>query len=79
TIEDSDLVNLIQQIREKSLIMGQDVGVISYNETPLKALLGITVVSTDFKKMGEAAAELVLNGRKEVFKNPFQYIERNSL
>lgn len=78
-IEDSDLVNLIQQIREKNMVMGKDVGLISYNETPLKALLGITVVSTDFKKMGEVAAELVLSNKKEFIINPFRYIERNSL
>jgi DNA-binding transcriptional regulator YhcF (GntR family) len=79
TIEDEDLVQLIQQIRDKDLIMGQDIGVISYNETPLKALLGITVISTDFKGMGRTTAELVLNNKKEIFKNPFYYIERFSL
>lgn len=79
TLEDSDLVNLIQEIRAKNLTMGVDVGVISYNETPLKALLGITVISTDFKVMGEQAAKLLLSGKKEIFKNPFHYIERNSL
>ncbi|TDD94290.1 GntR family transcriptional regulator [Flavobacterium cellulosilyticum] len=79
TVEDGELVYLIQQIREKNLVMGKDVGLISYNETPLKALLGITVISTDFKKMGEDAAELILNNKKEIFKNPFNYIERNSI
>ncbi len=79
TIEEEDLVHLVQQIREKNLVMGKDVGVISYNETPLKALLGITVISTDFKGMGEAAAKLVLSNKKEISKNPFNYIERNSL
>ncbi len=79
TIEEEDLVHLVQQIREKNWIMGKDIGVISYNETPLKALLGITVISTDFRGMGEAAAKLVLNNKKEISKNPFNYIERNSL
>jgi DNA-binding transcriptional regulator YhcF (GntR family) len=79
TIEEGDLVHLVQQIREKKLVMGKDIGVISYNETPLKALLGITVISTDFKGMGEAAAKLVLNNKKEISKNPFHYIERHSL
>lgn len=79
TIEEEDLVHLVQQIREKNLVMGKDIGVISYNETPLKALLGITVISTDFKGMGVAAAKLVLNNKKEISKNPFNYIERNSL
>lgn len=79
TVEDGDLVHLIQQIREKNLLMGKDIGVISYNETPLKALLGITVFSTDFTAMGESAAQLAVTGNKEIFKNPFKYIERNSL
>lgn len=79
TIEDGDLVDLIQQIRKKNLVIGKDVGLISYNETPLKALLGISVLSTDFKKMGTVAAELILNNKKEIFKNPFHYIERNSI
>lgn len=48
TIQKSHLVELIQQIRDKKLTMGKDIGVISYNETPLKALLGITIISTDF-------------------------------
>lgn len=79
TIEEEDLVLLVQKIRDKNLIIGKDIGVISYNETPLKALLGITVISTDFNGMGEAAANLVLNNKIEVSKNPFNYIERNSL
>lgn len=79
TIEEEDLVHLVQQIREKNLVMGKDIGVISYNETSLKALLGITVISTDFKGMGVAAAKLVLSNKKEISKNPFHYIERNSL
>lgn len=79
TIEDEDLVCLVQQIRDRNLVIGKDVGVISYNETSLKALLGITVISTDFKGMGEAAAKLVLSNKKEISKNPFHYIERYSL
>ncbi|AWK06334.1 transcriptional regulator [Flavobacterium crocinum] len=79
TIEDHDLVNLIQQIKEKKLKIGKDVGVISYNETPLKALLDITVMSTDFKAMGRKAGDLILSKKQEISKNPFRYIERSSL
>lgn len=46
----------------------KDIGVISYNETPLKALLGITVISTDFEGMGKAAAKLVLSNKKRNLK-----------
>jgi len=79
TIEEMDLVNLVRQIRAKKLKIGKDVGLISYNDTPLKELLGITVISTDFKAMGETAAYMVLKNKKEKVKNVFRYIERNSV
>lgn len=79
TIQERDLVNLVRQIRNKNLKLGEDIGIISYNDTPLKDLLGITVISTDFKVMGESAAYMVLKNKKEKVKNVFKYIERNSL
>lgn len=78
-IEESDLVNLVRQVRKKNLTLGNDIGIISYNETPLKELLGITVISTDFNAMGETAAYMVLKNKKEKVKNVFRYIERNSV
>ncbi|WMI66282.1 GntR family transcriptional regulator [Aestuariibaculum sp. YM273] len=78
-IEEHDLVNLVRQVRAKNLTLGEDIGIISYNDTPLKDLLGINVVSTHFKAMGETAAYLVLNNKKEKVKNVFDYIERNSV
>ncbi|MBD0832594.1 GntR family transcriptional regulator [Aestuariibaculum sp. TT11] len=78
-IEENDLVNLVRQIRAKNLTLGKDIGIISYNDTPLKDLLGINVISTHFKAMGETAAYLVLNNKKEKVKNVFEYIERNSV
>ncbi|PQJ76559.1 GntR family transcriptional regulator [Polaribacter glomeratus] len=79
TIEESDLVNLVKQIREDEFILGKEIGIISYNETPLKSLLGITVMSTDFKIMGETAAKMILNKQKGKVKVPFNFIERESL
>ncbi|MGB5820307.1 MAG: GntR family transcriptional regulator [Saonia sp.] len=79
TIEESDLVNLVNQIRDKEFILGTDIGVISYNDTPLKELLGITVISTDFKVMGETAANMILNKEKGKIKNPFNFIDRSSI
>lgn len=79
TIEEADLVNLVKQIREDEYKLGSDIGIISYNDTPLKELLGITVISTDFKIMGETAAEIILNNKKCKLKVPFNLIERDSL
>ncbi|WP_159951650.1 GntR family transcriptional regulator [Polaribacter septentrionalilitoris] len=79
TIEESDLVNLVKQVREEEFELGKDIGIISYNDTPLKELLGITVMSTDFKSMGETAAEMILNKTKGKVKVPFNFIVRDSL
>ncbi|RAJ15951.1 GntR family transcriptional regulator [Arenibacter echinorum] len=79
TIEETDLVNLVNQIRDKEFILGVEIGVISYNDTPLKDLLGITVISTDFKAMGETASRMILNKENGKIKNPFNFIDRNSI
>jgi DNA-binding transcriptional regulator YhcF (GntR family) len=80
-IEETDLVNLIKNCRSSKLKVGKDVGIISYNDTPLKEILldGISVISTDHTKMGETAARLILENRKEKIKNPFTLIQRKSL
>jgi len=79
TIEEMDLVNLVKQIREKEMDLGKEIGIISYNDTPLKELLGITVISTDFKVMGRTTAEMILKNVKEKRKNIFKFIDRNSI
>jgi DNA-binding transcriptional regulator YhcF (GntR family) len=79
TIEENDLVNLVKQMRDKNLVPGQDIGIISYNDTPLKELLGITVMSTDFNVMGETAAYMIKKKKKEQVKNAFRFINRNSV
>ena len=80
-IEETDLVNLIKKCMSGNLKIGKDIGIISYNETPLKEILldGITVISTDHAKMGETAARLILENSKQKIKNPFSLIQRKSL
>jgi DNA-binding LacI/PurR family transcriptional regulator len=70
---------LIKQIREYEFQLGKEIGVISYNDTPLKELLGITVISTDLKMMGETAAKMILNKQIGKVKNPFNFIDRDSI
>ncbi|WP_149242277.1 GntR family transcriptional regulator [Dyadobacter sp. 32] len=80
-IEENDLVNLIKKCREQQLTIGKDIGIISYNETPLKEILldGITTISTDHEQMGKTAAQLINENRKAIIKNPFTLIRRKSL
>jgi DNA-binding transcriptional regulator YhcF (GntR family) len=79
TIEESDLVSLVKQIRDSKFTLGENIGIISYNDTPLKELLGITVISTDFKIMGESASQMIMNNEKGTVKVPFNFIDRNSI
>lgn len=78
-IEEADLVSLVKQTRDKQFVLGKDIGVVSYNDTPLKDLLGITVISTDFKVMGETAAYIVEKKKREQVKNIFSFVNRNSI
>lgn len=80
-IEETDLVNLINSSKLYNYTIGKDIGIISFNDTPIKAVLenGITVISTDHSKMGETAARLILENRREKIKNPFRLILRKSL
>lgn len=78
---EDDLVLLIKKIISSQLQVGKDVGVISYNETPVKEIIlnGITTISTDFKMMGEKTAQLILEQSCEQIEVPFSLTLRASL
>jgi DNA-binding transcriptional regulator YhcF (GntR family) len=80
-IRDSDLVSIIKTCRTKQLELGEDVGIISYNDTPMKQIVGggITVISINFELMGELAAEFVKNKQKIAKVLPTSLILRDSL
>lgn len=78
---DQDLVRLIKIAENKSLILGAQLGIISYDETPLKQVIagGITVISTDFVQMGQTAANLIRTNDKVKIANPSRLIRRKTL
>jgi DNA-binding LacI/PurR family transcriptional regulator len=78
---DQDLVTLIERTISTSLKVGEDIGVISYNESPMKRIIlnGITTISTDFHMMGEKTAQLILDNSREHVEIPFQLTLRPSL
>jgi DNA-binding transcriptional regulator YhcF (GntR family) len=81
-VRESDLVSLMDKINDQRWVVGQDVGIISYNETPLKKHLlhgGLTTISTDFKMMGEAAANMILNDEHKEVPIPFYLTLRDSI
>jgi DNA-binding LacI/PurR family transcriptional regulator len=79
-VDDHDLDYLVRYSIEKQMILGADMGIISYNETPLKGIIasGITTISTDFALMGKSIAEMILSGIWIKKVNPFIMYERKS-
>ena len=78
---DRDLISLIKMAGSQNLKLGHDIGIISYDDTPLKEVLkgGITVISTDFYQMGAKAAEILKGNKRVKVANRFSLIIRNSL
>lgn len=78
---EDDLVTLLGKIKNTQLQVGKDVGIISYNETPWKEFIleGITTISTDFKKMGDMAARMILDKQPDHLAMPFTLTLRKSL
>ena len=78
---DRDLVAIIESTTLYKYMIGKDIGIISYNDTPLKKVVakGITTISTDFSEMGKRLAFMILNNSKENIENESQLILRKSL
>jgi DNA-binding LacI/PurR family transcriptional regulator len=81
SLTENDLISLVEKAIASPFKVGTDVGVISYNETPLKKIIlnGITTISTDFQLMGQKTAELIQNNSKEHIELPFYLTLRASL
>ncbi len=81
SVMEDDLVKLIERMMELNLKAGKDVGIISYNETPIKKIIldGITTISTDFAEMGRMAAQLIMENKRHHLEVPFNLTLRNSL
>ena len=81
TAEDSELVKLLKAADRKGLVLGTDIGIISYNDTPVKEILagGISVLSSNFSEMGRTLACLVRNRDIATVANPCSLIKRRSV
>ena len=79
--DDRDLVRVIEASRLQNLELGTDYGIISYNDTPLKKIVGngITTISTNFDAMGKILAQMILKNKEEQIENKCALILRNSL
>ena len=80
-VSDRTLARLLDLIHIKKLKIGKEVGIISYNETPMKKYVkeGITVISTNFNALGKEAAQFVTDSKPVKKYIPTIIIKRASL
>ena len=80
-VDDRDLVTVVKSAQQNELLIGSEIGIISYNETPLKQVIanGITTISTDFNAMGKTMAEMIILDKKLKIHNPFGMNLRKSI
>lgn len=78
---DTDMIRFIKHSETSKWTPGKDIGLISYDDTPLKEILlgGVTVITTDFAQMGRRAGELISGKRIEKTANPASFIKRKTL
>lgn len=80
-ISDRDLVELVKISNNYNYKLGNKFGIVSFNNTMLKEVVagGITTISTDFVDMGKTLANMVLERKTGLIRNPSKLIVRNSL
>jgi DNA-binding transcriptional regulator YhcF (GntR family) len=80
-IKDADLVKIIKDCKKRGYQLGADVGIVSYNDSPMKEIVGsgITVISTDFVRMGQECARFILSRKRVNQVIPTRLIVRGSL
>ncbi|HTN39322.1 MAG TPA: hypothetical protein VL053_19760, partial [Arachidicoccus sp.] len=78
---DQELIDILKTIKDKEIVLGKEVGVISYNESPINEFImnGLTVLSTDFYEMGKWAGEMIKNKSLKKIRNKFELIVRETL
>lgn len=77
---DSGLLSFSRIAAGLGLKIGEDISVISYNDSPLNEIIlnGLTAVSTDFQQMGAIAAQMILDKAMHKVKCDFRMVRRST-
>ncbi|MFM6947990.1 MAG: GntR family transcriptional regulator [Aquirufa sp.] len=81
TLNDQDLVQAIKYADKKQFIIGQQVGLLSFNDSPLKEILsgGISVISDKSSHIGAFTAQIIKENSKSTQEIELELILRQSL
>lgn len=80
-VSDDDLYAFIKMARAKNRKLGKDIGVVAYNDNPVKEILdnGITTISTNHDEIGRMIGQMIISKEFKQIRSPFRFIQRNSL
>jgi DNA-binding transcriptional regulator YhcF (GntR family) len=80
-VSHADLIEAVKICKNKGLKLGQDVGIVTFNDAPMLEIIenGITSISVDFKQMGVLAARFINNNERIQTYVPTRLIVRGSL
>ncbi len=80
-IRHADLVEMVKISHRKGYRLGEQIGVVSYNDEPIFEVIdnGITTISTDFRQIGALAAEFIRTRERVQTYVPTRLIVRGSL
>ena len=81
TVGDADLWALLKDCKQQTVRLGEEVGVLSHNDSPIKEIIvdGVTTFSTDFAQMAHRAAQYVRDRQYVREEIPSRLIRRASL
>jgi len=77
---DVELIEIARIAKRQGFIIGKDVGIISYNESPINEIVlnGLSVLSTDFEQMGRLTAQMIHTKEMKKLKCNFRLIRRTT-
>lgn len=80
-LDDNDLIELIKLQRQAKLSLGNQVGIIAYEDNPVKSILsgGITCIQLNSIEIGNLCAEMIESNNLQKIRVPFSLINRGSL
>ena len=79
-LDDGDLVEITNIIKNVPYQLGKDIGIISWSDNVLKnaILNGITTAEIDFEETGKNVLSMILTGKKEIVETPVRITDRGS-
>jgi DNA-binding transcriptional regulator YhcF (GntR family) len=79
--DDYDLVTTIQETNRKKLILGKEVGIVSFGDACYKELVagGISVIKTDIAAISHSLSRIITQNQKQHIRIPMQFVQRGSL